>query len=171
MARPSFSADLQVRQQFLHLVHIKIPGEASWTLLDQGETVTPAQTAEQREYSRIGDVNVTRVPGQVTTDVTFRLYWENDLEELAHALGQKMPGGGWAGTEVIKLDPSKVIDIKIENYDGVTAAAALLSVEYINAFRPAGLTSALEAAGEARIADISGSAASYYIIPQAGLGA
>ena len=66
MARDSFNSDLDLRQQYLSLVYVKIPGEANWTLMDQGRVVTPNQTAEEQEYSRIGDQNKTKVAGTIT---------------------------------------------------------------------------------------------------------
>lgn len=168
MARDSFNSDLDLRQQYLSLVYVKIPGEADWTLIDQGRVVTPSQSAEEQEYSRIGDQNKTKIAGTITTDVTVQLYVEDDIEELAKMLGETRPGGGWVGTEVIQLDPTNVIDIKVNNYDGVTAGANILFVEYINAFKPLGLSINLDAEGDVRIADVSGAATAYYIIPAAG---
>lgn len=169
MARDSFNSDLDLRQQYLSLVYVKIPGEANWTLIDQGRVVTPNQTAEEQEYARIGDQNKTKLAGNITTDVTVQVYVEDDIEELAKMLGTTRPGGGWVGTEVIQLDPTKVIDIKINNYNGVTTAASVLFVEYINAFKPMGLSINLDAEGDVRIADLSGAATAYYIIPAAGV--
>lgn len=168
MARDAFNADLDLRQQYLSLVYVKIPGEANWTLIDQGRVMTPSQTADDLQYSRIGDQNKTRIAGTISTDVAVQVYVEDDIEELAKFLGYTRPGGGWVGTETIQLDTTKIIDIKVNNYDGVTTAANVLFVEYINSFRPMGLTPGLDAEGDVRIADISGSAVSYYIIPTAG---
>lgn len=167
MSRPSL-ADLVVRQPYLSIVYAKIPGQASWTQLDQGKVVTPNASAEQKEYRRIGDQNVTKVGGAVTIDVTCQLYVENNWEEIALILGVPRPGGGWAGTENIQLDPTKYIDLKVENYDGITTAATLRSTEYINRFNPQTLSPALDADGDARLADLSGAAVAYYIIPVAG---
>ena len=168
MARDNFNADLDLRQQYLSLVYVKIPGEANWTLMDQGRVLTPNQTAEEQDYARIGGKDKTKIGGAITTDVTVQVYVEDDIEELAKMLGTTRPGGGWVGTEVIQLDPTKLIDIKINNYDGVTTAANILFVEYINAFKPLNLSINLDAEGDVRIADLSGAATAYYIIPAAG---
>lgn len=166
MSRPTL-ATFEVRQPYLSIVYSKIPGEAAWTQLDQGKVVTPNAAAEQKEYRRIGDQNVTKVGGAVTIDVTLQIYVEQNWAEIAHVLGVARPGGGWAGTENIQLDPTKYIDLKIENYDGITTAAVLKSTEYLNRFNPQTLSPALDADGDARLADVSGAAASYYIIPVA----
>ena len=56
----------------------------------------------------------------------------DDIAELAMLIGDELKGAGWAGTEVIQLDPTVAHDIKIENYDGITASANVLFTEYIN---------------------------------------
>lgn len=165
MTRSAFNQPLDVRQQYLSMLSHKIPGEASWTILDQARVASPTQAAEEQAYSRIGDKNKLRVPGQVTTDVSFAVYVEHDLQELARALGTKPTSSSWAGTEVIQLDPTKIADLKIENFDGITVGSALLFTEHINRFRPMRLAMPLDAEGDARIADLSGFADDYYIIP------
>jgi len=166
MVKAAFNADLEVRQPYLSMLYHKIPGEASWTLLDQGRVATPDQTADEQEYNRIGDKNTLKVPGSITTDITLNIYVEDDVEEVARILGTIMPGGGWAGTEVIQLDPTFIADLKIENYDGADAGAALLFTEYINRFRPSRFSIPEDAEGDVRIAELSGSATAYYIIPE-----
>jgi hypothetical protein len=47
--------------------------------------------------------------------------------------------------------------------------AAVLSTEYINEFKPFRLSPPLEAEGDVRIAEVSGAAYSYYMIPEAGV--
>lgn len=168
MARPSFSHSLEARQQYLYLVFHKIPGEADWTLLEQGRVVSPNQDTDTQEYSRIGDQSKLRVVQSVTTDVTLRLYVQDNWEEVARILGVVRPPSGWVGNEVIQLDPTVVGDIKIEGYDGVTASANLVATEYINEFRPQTLSVELDAEGDVRVADLSGSAAAYYVIPEPG---
>lgn len=167
MTRPTL-ASLEVRQPYLSIVYSKIPGEAAWKQLDQGKVVTPNSSAEQKEYRRIGDQSVSKVGGAVTHDITVQLYVEQNWDEIAHVLGYPRPGGGWAGTETIQLDPTRYIDLKIENYDGLTTAATVKSTEYINRFNPQTLSPSLDADGDARTADVSGAAAAYYIIPTAG---
>lgn len=165
--RPSL-ATLEVRQPYLSVVFAKIPGESSWTQLDQGKVVTPNSSAEQKEYRRIGDQSVTKVGGAVTHDITVQMYVENNWAEVARILGYARPGGGWAGTEVIQLDPTRVIDLKIENYTALTTGGSSVMTEYINRFNPQTLSPALDADGDARLADLSGAAVAYYIIPTAG---
>ncbi len=169
MTRDNFNASLDVRQQFLSLLYHKFPGEAAWTLIDQGRVASPAQAADVQEYNRIGDKNKLRVAGQVTTDITLNVYVEDDIEELGRFLGNVRPGGGWVGTEVIQLDPTVKADLKIVNFDGITTAAAILFTEYINEFKPFNLSIPLDADGDVRIAELSGAAVAYYIIPGAGV--
>jgi len=172
MTKAAFDHSLNVRQPYLSMVYHKIPGEAAWTLLNQGRVVTPNQTTDTKEYKRIGDKNSRKVPGTVGTEITLNLYLDDDLKELARALGIKKPvSGGWVGTEVIQLDPSLVADLKVENYNGASVGATLLFTEYINEFQPGTLNPNLDAEGDARIAELSGTAATYYIMPVAGLGA
>lgn len=170
MTRPAMSEALQVRPQYLSLVYHKIPGEANWTLIQQGRTITPDQTANKTEAARIGDKNKTTVYGAITTEVTLRVYVDDDLQEVARVLGIRKPSGGWIGNEVIELDPTDVGDFKIENYDGATTAATLKFTEYINRFKPGRLSMGLDAEEEGgRFADVSGAADAYYIIPAAGV--
>jgi hypothetical protein len=164
--RPAL-ASLVVRQPYLSCVYAKIPGEANWTQLDQGKVVTPSSTAETKEYRRIGDQNVTTVGGTVKHDITVQMYVENNWDEVARLLGFAR-SSSWVGTENIQLDPTRVIDLKIENYNSLTTGAASVMTEYINRFSPLTLSPALDADGDARIADLSGSAVAYYIIPSAG---
>jgi hypothetical protein len=162
-------AEFEVRQQYLSLVYNKIPGESAWTLISQGRTFSPAQTADQRDFRRIGDYRVKRMPQTVTTEVGLALYVQNHLEEVARAVGVIKPGGGWAGTEVVKFDPNFVSDYKIENYDTTDEAdATLLFTEYVNEFRGAQFRIPLESESDSRQAEMSGSAYDYYIIPAAG---
>lgn len=165
--RGAFDHSLQVRQPFLSLVFQKIPGESSWTLLNQGKTFSPDVNADVKDFRRIGDKRVTSIPGAAKTTVTFQVYLDDDVSELARALGEVKPGGGWTGSEEIDLDPDFVADYKIENYDGSDPGAALLFTEYINEFRGNKLTPSLGADDDSRMADVSGTAYSYYIIPEA----
>ena len=105
--------------------------------------------------------------GSITTNVTLHIYVENDVTELARALGVVKPGGGWAGTEEIDLDPSFIADFKVDNYDGTDSASLLVFTEYLNEFQPNKLTMNLEAEGDVRIAEMSGTAVAYYIVPVA----
>jgi hypothetical protein len=172
MTKAAFNSALEVRQPYLSMVYMKIPGESTWTLVDQGRVVSPAQTAATQEYKRIGDKLSKKVPGTVSTEITVNFYLEDDIEEVAHLLGFVKPvSGGWTGAETIELDPSKKIDLKIENYNGTATGSALLFTEYINEFQPGNLTPGLDAEGDVRIVELSGSAYSYYIIPAAALGA
>lgn len=169
MPRIDFNAPLVVRQQYLSMLYHKTPASGSWVLLDQGKVATPASKADEKSYNRIGDKNTLKVGGQVTTDVTLQVYLDSNLDEVAKALGYNRPGGGWVGTEVITLDPTLISDLKIESYDGTTVGAALLFTEYIYSFRPMNFSIPEDADGDVRIAELSGSCASYYIMPTAGL--
>jgi len=168
MARIAFNADLDLRQQYLSMLYHKIPGEAAWTLIDQGKVSTPSSKADEKTYNRIGDENQVKVAGQITTDVTLQVYVDDNLDEVARMLGFVRPGSGWSGSEVIKLDPTKVSDLKLESYNGVTAGSTLLYTEYINQFRPMNFSVPEDADGDVRIAELSGSCASYYIVPESG---
>lgn len=159
MTRPTL-ADLDLRQQYLSLVYVRTPGAAAWTVIDQGRVVSPSASAEEQEYSRIGDQNKTKIPGTVTTDLSVQIYMEDDVEELALFFGDATYTAG----ETIQLTGTSIVDVMIENYDDVTATATPLFVEYINRFRPLNLAINLDAEGDVRVADISGAASAYYII-------
>lgn len=169
MARTAFNATLQLRQQYLSMLYHKIPGEANWTLLDQGKVSTPSSKADEKTYDRIGDENQTTVAGQVKTDVTLQVYVDDNLDEVARVLGFVRPGGGWAGTENIKLDPTKVSDLKLVSFNGVTVGSTEVFTEYINSFRPMNFSIPEDASGDVRIAELSGSCTAYYIIPATGI--
>lgn len=166
MPRTAFNTDLVVRQQYLSMLFHKVPGEANWTLLDQGKVATPSSKAEEKSYNRIGDKNTLKIGGQVTTDVTLQVYVDDNLDEVARMLGFIKPSGGWLGTEEVQLDPTKLGDLKIENYDGTTVGSSLLFTEYINRFRPLNFSIPEDADGDVRIAELSGSCVAYYIIPE-----
>jgi hypothetical protein len=159
---------MQVRPQYLSVVYHKIPGEAQWTVLSQCRTMSPEQTANKTEAARIGSKNKTTVYGALSTEVSLRLYTDHDMKEVARILGVAKPGGGWTGTESIQLDPTRIADLKIENYDGAETDATLLSTEYINRFKPGRFGHGLDSDEEGgRFVDCSGSADAYYIEPEA----
>ena len=166
--RAAFNTDLTVRQQYLSMAFAKIPGQADWTLLDQAKVITPASSAEEKKYNRIGDPNSLVVGGQVETDVTLQTYMDTGLEELALLMGVEKPGGGWVGTEELDLDPTLLVDIKIVNYEGTDVGDSPVSAEFVNRFRPLNFSNPEDADGDGRIVDISGKAVAYYIIPEAG---
>ncbi len=167
MARPTLGT-LNVRPHFLSILSAKLPEDAGWTVLEQGETFTPDSSADSQEYKRIGDKNALKIAGSVGTDIGITVYFEDDLKELAMVLGIKKPGGGWTGSEEIDLDPKRVIDFKVDNYNGTDSSAAVVSTEYIYAFRGAKFAMGLDANGEVRKADISGACAKWYMMPAAG---
>lgn len=169
MARAAFGQDLQVRQQYLSMVFHAFPGTA-WVLLNEGRVITPNQSADETEYGRIGDKNKLKIANAVATDVAVQVYFEDNLKEVARILGGDVrPGGGWVGTEEIELDTTVVHNFKVESYNGITVGAALLFTEYVNSWKANGVGTPLDAEGDVRIAEFSGAAASYYIIPAAGV--
>lgn len=168
MARTLITQEFELRQQYLSQVYHAFPG-GSWTLLNQGRAFSPQVSGNQSEYGRVGSKARKKVTLTVATDFNVQIYAEDNLKEVARIMGgQVRPGGGWAGTEVIELDPTVVHNFKIENYDGPTAAAVLLSTEYINSWTASGAGAPLESEGDVRIWDFPGSADSFYIIPAAG---
>jgi len=167
--RPAFNEGLEVRQPFLSLLYHKIPGEAAWTLVDQGRVINPEATADTREYKRIGDKKVKKVSGAISHSVGLTVYVGDDLQELGRLYGFVRPPGGWVGTEVIQLDPAFEADLKIENYDGSDVGAALLFTEYLNQFVGSRVALNLDGEGDVRMAEFTGSCDDYYIIPEAGV--
>jgi hypothetical protein len=167
--RTDFAHGLVVRQQYLSMLFCKIPGEAAWTLMNQARVASPDLTADKKEYRRVGDKNKKIVYGEITADVKLNVYVEDNIAEVARLLGTVRPGGGWVGNEIIQLDPTKVCDLKLVSYDGVTVGSPELFTEYINQFAPGKLGIPEDAEGDVRIAELSGSAYEYYIIPAAGV--
>ena len=166
--RPNFSADLEVRQQYLTMVYHKKPGEANWTLINQGKVLTPSAKADEKTYDRLGDKVQTKVAGQIAIDVTLQIYMESDLVEVARALGYIKPGGGWTGSEEIQLTPENVGDFKLVSFAGTTLGSPEVHTEYVNYFTPLNFSVPDDASGDVRTAELSGSARAYYIIPVAG---
>lgn len=164
--KPAFNADLQTVEPPQSMVFVKVPGEADWTLLDQGRVINTSSESDDREYRRLGDPNVTHAGATVSHDVTVQIWVEERWDEVAHVLGQPK-AGTWDGNTRLYLDPTKVVDLMVVTYDDVETGANPVAVEYINSFKPRTLTASLEADGEARVAEISGSAQDYYIIPEA----
>ena len=168
MARTLITQEFELRQQYLSQIYHAFPG-GSWTLLNQGRALSPNQSSNESEYGRIGSQNRKKVAQSVTTDVNVQVYVEDNLKEVALVMGGNVrPGGGWLGSEIIQLDTTMAHNFKIENYDGITSSATLLSTEYVNSWRPSGVGAVLESEGDVRIFDFPGSADSYYIIPAAG---
>lgn len=168
MTRPAFTHDLYTREPYLYLVYARNPGAASWVKLEQLAEISPESTAEEKSYRRVGDKYAKKIGGTIENSVALRVYWEDNIAEVAAALGQPR-SGSWAGTETIDLDPSILVDVMIIGYDLLDeATAAAKHVEYINAIRPTALRAGISADGDARIAEITGSPATWYITPMAG---
>lgn len=155
-----------VRRQYLSLLYVKRPGE-TWTLVDQGRLATPTVEYGMDQAARLGGYEMQAAPAHPVHHLTVELYADSDLDEVSRILGFEHDGG-WAGNEQITLDSERVVDWKIENYDGVEGSSALLFVEYINHFRPSSLEMAL-AVDDVRMAVFNGVADAYYIMPEAGL--
>lgn len=168
MARPSLST-LDTREQYLSLLFCRAPGAASWVLISQGKVFTASPEAEEKTYRRIGDKRVKTVGGTVNVPATVTLYVDDDLVEIAQALGQPKAGGSWAGNEEIRLDPTKTRDFMVIHYDSDDPTTAIpKSVEYLNAFRPRSATKSLDADGDAEQLEIQGNAYDWYLTPVAG---
>lgn len=169
MARAAFTHDLETREPYLYVVYARTPGAASWTMLQQLAEISPESTAEEKSYRRIGDKNAKKIGGTVENSITLRVYWENNITEVATLLGQPKPGNGWSASTYVELDPTKAVDVMMIGYDVIdTSTAVAKHVEYINAFRPITLRGSMAADGDARIAEITGSPTTWYIEPMAG---
>lgn len=156
------------REQYLNIVFCRAPGAANWIMINQGKQVKSDPKADQKEYRRLGDKRVTKVGGTVITDVTIGMYVDNDIVQIAEALGQPKVTT-WAGTEEIRLDPTKVRDFMIIHYDGDTVNTSKAKfVEYLNAFRPFGVSKPWESGGDAEEIELTGSVYDWYMMPVAG---
>jgi hypothetical protein len=161
-----------INAHYKYLVYQKLDADTAYQLLGQLKNIDVNGQADQKEYKRVGDQNATKRAGSIAWDVTVVLYDDNDFEEVARCLGAAKPSsGGWIGTETVILDPTKISDFQIKKFDGVTTAANLLSTESLSNFKPAGLKAGIDAEGDARTYEISGSIDSWQWSPQAGMGA
>ncbi len=165
--RPALT-EFEARRAYLSIVFHKYPGEADWTLIDQGRAFRPEYAAEIRAYRRIGDPQAYPVAvSRPAANVALELYVDSELEELARLWGARRPSAGWSAGTVIDLDPLAAADYKVENYDGIALTARVVFTEYVNHFWPARLTLALETEDGARVIEVEGFADAYYIVPEA----
>lgn len=154
--------------QYFSLVYQKIPGESDWTLLHQIRAFNPKSQADERKIRRVGDKNETVLGGVISHTGTIEVYGQQRMEEVARALGFVKPGGGWAGTEVVELEPTFAADYKVVNFTGEDADATITSIEYFNRFKPTSFQGDLNPDIDARVFVITGNAAAWYIEPEAG---
>jgi hypothetical protein len=167
-ALPTFD----IRPHYHYLVKNKLDADTAYTIVGQLKNIQVNGQADQKTFKRVGDVNATKRAGSIAWDVTITLFADNDIEEVARALGTKKPAtGGWIGTETITLDPTKITDLQIEGYDGTGVSAVLQTTETLPNFTPAGLKAGVDAESDARTFEITGSCDSWSLAPSAALGA
>lgn len=154
------------RESYLTIAYARAMGAASWTALGQVSSISPESTVNEKTYQRVGDENERRVGVSTKHDVTLGVYLQNNLSEIALVLNQARPGGGWTAGSTVKLDSTLTVDIKLENYDGTAGTSVSQFAEYINNFRPLTLSIPIEADGNARTAQIRGSADAFYLMPK-----
>lgn len=164
MAFPTLPAH-ETRGAELVALYRKPAGSGTFTLLGQGSSFGVTSEAEERESRRIGAADATINYGAASHRVNAAIYTEGNMEELAAVLGVVRPGGGWLGSEIIKLDPSLKSDFMAVRYDANNATGIPKSVQYVNAFIPGSLEITVEAGTNDEIATINGSCASHYIMP------
>jgi hypothetical protein len=165
--RTDVLAPFEVRRQYLSLLNLQ-GVDGAWILINQGRMVTPVVEWNVDQVGRLGDVALANTPGDGAHSMTVELYADDDLDELGRALGMTRSLSGWVGSEQIALDPTVIVNWRIDNYDGVEPDSVLLFREYVNHFQPTTMEMAL-ATDEVRIVAINGVAGAYYIIPEAGL--
>lgn len=158
----------ETRGAELVALYVKPAGSGSFTLLGQGSSFQATSEAEERESRRIGSADATVNYGAATHRVTAAIYTQGNLAEVAAILGIPRPGGGWVGTEVIKLDPSKAVDFIAVRYDSNSTTGVPKSVQYVNSFKGGSFELGTEAGTNDEIANINGSCVSHYIMPVAG---
>ena len=103
-------------------IYVKATSGSTFTLLAQISDATSSQEESMDKWRTIGSgvqtaSNETKYPVSMTVRSP-----QAAIDELALIMGVVKPGGGWLGTEKIKIDPTRDIQIKFVNYNRATAA-------------------------------------------------
>jgi hypothetical protein len=138
MARAfSDPAALQIRPDDFYVVYGKVVTtdvgsvDSDYVALGQVESLDYSDQYDDKAYDRVG-LGTARVAGSRKVDVTFRLYVDANLENVARVLGIKKPAS-WA-SEVIRLSPNRVIDFVIDGYSSSASGATVVHNIYIDDF-------------------------------------
>lgn len=128
---------LQIRPDDFYVVYGKVvttdvgSADSDYVVIGQLEALDYNDKYDEKTYDRVG-AGMARLPGTRKIDVTFRLYLDTNLENFARLMGIKKPTT-WA-SEIIKLNPARVIDFVIDGYSSTAANATVVHNIYIDNF-------------------------------------
>lgn len=151
-------AALQLRPDDFYVVYGKVvttdvgSADTDYVALGQLESADWSDQYEDKAYDRVG-LGTARVAGTRKVDVTFRVYVDGTLENVARLLGIKKPAS-WAA-EVIRLAPSRIIDFVIDGYSSTASNATVVHNIYIDNFSGRSLKGSLKS-NEPVILEITG---------------
>ena len=159
MAFPTLS-DLVVKESYVFVL------KKGSNVLGQIRSVQPQAQGTVRQHARIGDVNQKSTAGPNQNTVTIEVYVDDNLYDLARVLGIEPPGGGWTGSETIKLNPSvTAYDLTIEQYDVNDSTGTLKAVWTLKGCTPSQFSPDITADSEVT-AQIQVTCEDIYVTPQ-----
>lgn len=100
-------------------VYVQAP-TGSFTLAAQVTEATGGQEESMDKWRTVGSGS-QRASNDTKYPVSLTLLAPQDIVEAALFLGVIEPGGGWLGSEKLKVDPTKEIQIKFVDYSAATA--------------------------------------------------
>lgn len=130
-------AALQIRPDDFYVIYGKVvttdvgSADSDYVALGQVESLDWSDQYEDKAYDRAG-LGTARVAGTRKVDVTFRLYVDATMENVARVMGIKKPTS-W-GSEVIRLAPSRIIDFVLDGYSSTASNATVVHNIYIDDF-------------------------------------
>lgn len=161
--RPAFDHDLELLYQQYTIIYYKAQTASTYIILNQGKKLDPSSKVGSTTNKRVGDTNAWTSRGAAEHSAGVSVYFEDDIKEIAGLLGYTIPSTGWAGTEEIKLDGTKKVDIKAVTFASTDSGAAELFTEYLLGFGCTEIKTTLDADNDnARVAELSGVADEYY---------
>lgn len=94
-------------------------------VLGQVASINMTSNVPVEKVARVGDTSKSTSYKPAEHNGSIELYTEEDPDELAALLGVTKPAsGGWAGTEVIRLNPTiAAFDVFVDVYDGATGVS------------------------------------------------
>lgn len=125
MALPSRPTPTRQKGDYT-FVYVKAPTEGSYTLCMQVTEGSGSKEAEMDEWRTIGS-GKQREATESKYPVSLTLLVPENITEAARIIGTIKSGATWAGTEKLKIDPTKDIQFRFDDY---TAAGVLTRSEY-----------------------------------------
>jgi hypothetical protein len=142
-------------------------------VLGQVQSASINSQINTRKIARIGDSSKSTAYDPVEHTGSFGVYSELDPDDLGRILGVTKPGsGGWAGTEVLKLDNTiAAADYYLDVYDGATGTGDVKVGRWtLDNLKPSTLQMQVQA-GNDTVLTINFSCDAITYTPTAGVGA